>query len=62
VRTQEVNSEVKHERLIYYGTNMTIIRRTGGHVGDTDDPEAATKRKISASAANRTQFLLPSSM
>jgi len=31
-------------------------------VGDKDDQEAATKGEISASAANQTQFLLPSSM
>ena len=31
-------------------------------MGDRDDQEAATKRKISAFAASGTQFLLPSSM
>jgi len=57
-----VNSKVKRERLIYYEANVTIIRWTRGCVGDKNDQEAATKREISASAANRTQFLLPSSM
>jgi len=62
LHTEEENSNVKRERLIYYEAKTTIIRWTGGHVGDKDDQEAATKREISASAANQTQFLLPSSM
>jgi hypothetical protein len=63
VHTEEVNSKVKRERPINYeANNITIIRWTGGRVGDREDQEAVTKREISASAADRTQFLLPSRM
>ena len=62
MHTEKVNSKVKRVRLIYCEAKIAIIRWTGGHVGDKDDQEAATRKEISASAANQTQFLLPSSM
>jgi len=46
VHTEELNSEVKRERLIYYEAKITIIRWTGGQVGDKDDQDAATKRNL----------------